>query len=242
MAYDTVKTVINDAAVELGLPSSSSPMGSSDPNMIMLCSLLKAAGRELVYSKDWTHLVKEHTFVTVQGTSTYALPSDFHNMISQTGWVRTTRLPLGGPLSPQEWQFLKARLVGVVFSVLFRPLQGQIHIYPDTNTPGDQTIAFEYISNAWIAPVATPTVPSLDAPANDDDVVFFQSFLMSRMLKLWFLRAKGFDTTAAQQDYDRAYDMVASVDSQSPVMNLSEKRIKFQILDARNIPVTGFGS
>lgn len=162
MLLDTAGNIVNDAAVELGLEASSDPFTSTDANHVMLVKLLKSLGRDLWRERSWSHLQREHLFVTVSGTPNYSLPNDFGRMEPQTGWNRTNRLPLGGPMTEQEWQYLKARLVGVVFTVLFRPLQKQLWLYPDTSTPGGYTIAFEYLSRYF---TQTATVFGYNATA-----------------------------------------------------------------------------
>jgi hypothetical protein len=245
VAFGTAGEVIADAANELALgvyePSSFDPWASSDPNISQMIALMKSAGRSLVRERNWTYLRREHSFTTVAGIDTYDWPAGFLNMIDQTGWVRTTRLPMSGPLSPQEWQYMKARLVGATLTLLFRPMEQQLHIFPDApNTPGDMTIAFEYQHSLWISVAATPTVPSLDAPVARDDTVWFDSFLMSRRLKLEFLKAKGFDTTQALQDYKSAFDLISNDDTQAPIINLA-KRGDNILMGERNVPITGFG-
>jgi hypothetical protein len=113
---------------------------------------------------QWPQLLREFSVMTVAGVSDYALPSDFLEMVDQSGWNRTTRFPLGGPLSPQEWQFLKASGVGVVFNVVFR--NGNV---PDVNgsfvdafrvlpaPAANVAIAFEYRSRAWAQVSGIPT-------------------------------------------------------------------------------------
>lgn len=244
MAFGTAGEVIADAANEVGLgsydPASFDPWASSDPNILQMIALLKSAGRSLTRERNWTYLVNEHTFTTVQGQAAYDWPAGMLNMIDQTGWVRTTRLPLSGPLSPQEWQYLKARLVGATLTLLFRPMQRQIYIFPDTNTPGDLTVAFEYQSALWVAPTGS-AVCTLDAPTAKTDTLWFDTLLMSRRLKLEFLKAKGFDTTAALQDYKMAFDLVVNDDTQAPILNMA-KRGDGILMGERNVPVTGFGS
>jgi hypothetical protein len=247
MAWETAGSIINDAAVECGLPESSDPFNGQDPNYSQLARLFKSCGREMVHLKNWTHLRKEHLFTTVQGVSAYVLPDDFHNMYDQTWWNRTNRLPLGGPLSPQEWQFLKSRLAGVVFTVLFRPMEGQIVLYPDTNTPGGYDIAFEYHSSYWTTPIGQfgtyGSTPSSDTVTASTDRVFFDPLLMTKMLKWKFLAAKGFDTTAAQQEFTAMLDAVKGHDTPSPILSLNRNRgLRIDpLLGQQNVPITNFG-
>lgn len=164
-SYDTAATVIGDAAVELGLVSfskaPSDPFVSTDPNIGQLCQLLKSCGRELVRAYGWSHLRRTHYFNTSppsnDGSSSnqalYGLPRDFERIVDQTAWNRDQRLPMG-ELSPQNRAFFKARLVGVVYNILFEVLQGQFSAYPDLNTPS-YNVSYDYISKYWVVPSAT---------------------------------------------------------------------------------------
>lgn len=244
MVWHEAGEIVNDAAIEIGLPPWSDPYQDTDPNAIQMRGLLKSAGRELLLMRNWTYLRKEAAILTVQGQSAYPLPSDFRRMIDQSGWNRTNRLPLGGPLSPQEWQFLKARLVGVVFTVLFRPMNQEIVLYPDVNTPGGYDIRYEYESLYWVSTDATPTVLSSDAPATDTDLVWFDPLLITRALKVAFLRAKGLETIAAEQDFATTLNAVMGSDSPGKVLNLHHGFSDPSAVPIGNqsIPITGFGS
>lgn len=243
--WETVQQIVSNAALDLGLGNAgTNVMASSDANILQLCSLLKSAGRELVHLRSWNHLRGEHSFTTAAGQSVYPLPADYHNMIDQTWWNRTNRLPVGGPLSAQEWQYLKGRIVGVVFNVLFRPMNRQIVLYPDNNIPTGFNIVFEYNSSFWISTSGTPDTATSDAPAASTDFVWFDPLLMVRKLKLDFLKAKGFDTTSAQQDYETALEYVKGNDAPSPVLNATRRfnPVIDPLIGGQNIPVTGFGS
>ena len=244
MSYDTAGSIINDALVEVGLAAVADPFADSDANVIQMCTLLKSKGREILRQRFWTQMRDEYTFTTVQGTPSYALPSDFHTMADQSGWNRTNRLPLGGPLSPQEWQYLKARLVGVVFTVLFRPMDGEIYIYPDNPTPGGYVVAFEYLSNGWIERPAIPVNTYHDSPVATDDIVRFDPLMVMRGIKLEWLKLHAFDTTSAQQDYLEAYNRAAGMDSFNPVLSLTRPntlRGVDQLIGQHSVPITGFG-
>jgi len=246
MSWPTAGEVVSDAAVEIGLSSSPDPFSSSDPNIVQLCQLLKSVGRDLLNQREWSYLRKEASFTTVQNQSLYPLPGDFWYMIDQTWWNRTNRLPVGGPLSPQEWQYLKARLVGVVFNVLFRPAQGQIELYPNTNTPGGQDIFYEYGSRYWVSSAATPTVLGYPFPTVSDQLVWFDSLLLTRALKLAFLKAKGFDTTAAAVDYASTLESVKGADAPSPVLSVTRgggmRGVVDPLIGTQSVPITGYGS
>lgn len=244
--FDTAGSIINDALVEVGLAPSSDPFADSDANVVQMCVLLKSLGREVGRLHNWTILRKEATFTTVQGTSTYAIPDDFYEMYDQTGWNRTNRLPLGGPLSAQEWQYLKSRLAGVVFTVLFRPMDGLIYIYPDNPTPGGYSIAYEYKSQGWVkVAIGGGNYVYRDYPSDSADIVQFDPLTMMRGLKLNWLKAHAFDTTMAQVDYDRTLELAKGQDSFNPVLNLTKQsplRGVDQLIGQQSVPITGFGT
>lgn len=156
LIFETAATIINDVAAELGLIAFTSkvadPFSSTDPNLGQLCQQLKTVGRRLLREHRWSYLTQTWTFSTVANTGRYALPTDYDRFIASSAWNRTNRLPLGGPLSATQFQALKARLVGVVYNVLFQVLQQQFQAYPDTTTPGGYTIAYGYVSRWWVLP------------------------------------------------------------------------------------------
>lgn len=296
-AFDTAQNLINDAAVELGLAASSDVWASQDPNFIQLRGLLKSLGRWLWRKRRWSWLQQVYTFTTVQGQGRYDLPADFGSMIEQTGWNRTNRVPLAGPLSPQQWEFLAGWSQGVVYTVLFRPFNRQLWLYPPVSTPGSYAIAFEYASRYWAVPSATqshsgPWAPGLsvtsgayytnggniyqatstgttgasgptgtgtgisdgavtwnyvsawgtEGPAANDDVVLYEPLLIVKGLVLAFKRAKGFDTTAAQDDFDEALGTTSDSDSDGPVLSVAPKGEDAHLISNANLPATNWGT
>lgn len=242
MGFDTVVNIVNDAAVELGLLNRQrtlvDPYASSDANIGQLVQLVKSVGRDLRRLKQWTFLQKPYTFLTVSGTQVYALPADFGMMIDQTGWSRTSRYPLTGPASPQEWQYLEAQTSGLALGVVFRPLQGQLELF---NPPDAATIAFEYVSTYWVKPLGQSS-PTTDAPSAKSDTLCFDAQLFMRALKLAWLRQKGLDYSTAQDDYERTLEGAMADDTvAAPVLGLNS-RSGVRLIDNCNLPDTGYGS
>lgn len=242
--FDTAKNVLNDAALGLGLTSSAltDPYASTDPNVVQLRVMLTEFGQDLLRQHSWTHLQTTHTFVTVDGTATYALPGDFDRLLDQTGWDRTQQFPLAGPINAQGWQLLQAQSVGSVVDAWFRIANNLVNIYP---TPGAtvRTLAFEYVSKYWVAATAAPTTRVKETPSIESDVCFFDRRLLITGLRLAFLEAKGFDTGAASQKYSDALEAAKGGDGAAPVLSLNGPRPRTtRYLDAANIPETGYGS
>lgn len=236
--YDTVLNIVSDVAVELGLGSLSAIYSSTDANVIQLRTLLKSTGRGLVLKTPWLQAVKEHTFVT-DANSSYTLPADFQSMVDGSGWNRTSRYQLQ-PLTRPEWQAVVASVSQPASTYLFKPKDLTIEVWPQPPTSGE-TIAFEYRSRHWVA-LTGSTTPTKDAPTLDTDVVCLDVQLITRALKLAFLRAKGFDSTAAQQDFLDAYEDVRSANANAaPVLDLNGRLMGDRLLDESNAPSTGFG-
>lgn len=239
MAYASAADIISDAAIDLGLVTSpiADPYGSTDPNILQLCSLLTRSGRALVRAHPWQYLqVLTAGFSTVSSQPDYALPTPFNRIVDGSMWNRTQQQPVFGPLNAQQWQEAKARSSDVA-QQYFRIAGDFFYIHP---TPSAiESIAYEYISGWWVDTDGTSS-PNADAPDNKDATIFFDADLVVADLKLRFLRAKGFDSTAAQQDFDTHFSRVTGQDGAAPVIDLAG-RGGFRYLDGGNLPDTGYG-
>jgi hypothetical protein len=239
--WATAGEIINDAMSEIGLGTDPDPYTSTDANFIQACSLLKSLGRDVVAFRGWSHLRGEHTFTTVAGQADYPLPADYYSMVPQTGWNRSNLTPLVGPASPQVWNYLMAGNFGGTVNVTFRGMNRRLSIYPTT---GGMDISFEYSSRYWVSLAGTPDTASSETPLHSTDLVWFSPLLMVRGLKMLMLRAKGFDSTGASQEYSRTLELAKSHDAPSPVLSVTYNRRSagFRFIDGRNIPETGYGA
>lgn len=248
--FETTAQIINDAATEVGLITVADPYGSTDPAFVQLRGLLKTSGQELLGANEWQRLRRDYTINTTTtppvdpGTpNIYDLPDDFDYMIEQTGWTPTNAgqgMPLGGPLSPQDWTYLIGGGLGPsTVYVSFRLTDGQIWILPNP-PPADVDITFEYQSRYWVAEALAPTVLATDSPSSADQVVMYEPILIKKFLKLRYLEAKGFDTTAAAAQFVNMFNQWTGRDKNGPVLNMARNRI-FPYLGYRNIPETNYG-
>lgn len=240
-AWGTVADAISDAALELGLTQAriDNPFASTDQNILQLIALFKRAGKGIVRERGWTHLQREYTFSTVVGQEAYPLPSDFREMISQSGWDRTTAYTLGGPVGAAAWQAAKAFPSAVSIRPNIRFQGGQISISPTPTAV--QTIAFEYQSWSWIIR-AGETTPTTDTPSAPGDVACFNEDLLVAATKLAWKIAKGMDTTTAQADFDRSLASEVNADASAPDIPLGGGSGSSPAQDVwNNVPQTGIG-
>ena len=246
MPYGTAGTIVDRTALQLGLGRSvnGDPFGYTDPNFQQLCELLAMAGEELSRSAIWPQLRKSYSITTVAGQTVYPLPSDFGSMIDQSGWRQGTVLPMTGPVSECNWEYLKARQPGPILNVVFRQGDGTLEIAGAS--PAGVTVSFEYKSNAWVVKAGSPSgsAGNATAPTASGDTVLFDQALCIRALKLQFQTAKGMDTTAALAEYQRALSQQIGAARGAPIFNLAGRRrfISDRLLDPLNVSDTGYGS
>lgn len=240
--FDTVATIVEDVATEVGLGTVTVAYDSTDNHVLQLLKLLQVVGRALVIRNPWLQNRREYTFTTTSAT-TYALPADFQSMVDQTGWNRTGVSPLRA-VTPQVWQYLKALPATSVVTVIFKPghvnATGAPQLELLTANSG-QEIAFEYRSRYWVADGAASAV-SYDAPVATTDVVRLDSHLVTRALRMAFLRARGFPSQAAQEDFAEALEATRSANvNAAHLLRADGRRDTDRLLDDSNSPRSGYG-
>lgn len=244
--YETAQQCIFQAALECGLtalgPSpGSNPYTNSDVGIVQMVGLLNSCGRELVTMREWQRLIVAYSLTVLIGDSGfYPLPADYSRHVDQTDWNPSNRLPLGGPLTAQDYTYLLAtNLASSTIYISFREKDGQFVILPQP-PPVGQVITFEYNSRYWVATSAAPTVLAKDAPTAPDDILLFDPILIQKLLKLRFKEAKGFDTTSASQQFNNALMSLGGQDKSAPVLSAARSR-GFPYIDDRNVPETNYG-
>jgi hypothetical protein len=211
--------IINRTAVECGLLTDPSPVESSDESFVQLTELLRAVGQELVELHPWEILTQSHQITTADtDTGNYDLPDDFSYMIDQTGWEHTNTTPLGGPLSAQDWTYLKGRnLVSDTIYASFRLVDNKFAIFPQNPVPAGLDINFEYISRNWVTQAGGGT--KQDTITAGSDFVMYEPILAVKFLRLKFLSAKGFDTTGALVEFQTIFDSRTGKDAGASILS-----------------------
>jgi hypothetical protein len=142
----TLLTQIQNACDTIGLSRPSVAIASTDQNVRVLLALANTEGQELLERYAWpqTQIEKTHTTLgaELQGVVTTLAPG-FSYIINSTFWNRTLSEPVSGPLSPSEWQALKARTATGPYSS-FRMQGGKLYAYPAP--VAGNTWVFEYQS------------------------------------------------------------------------------------------------
>jgi len=240
--YISAQDIVNRAAVEVGVGVSTDVFADVNPSIVQFRNLLTSCGQELVESHEWDYMRREHSITTAAiDDGDYALPADFGYMINQTGWDRTNRLPVTGPLSPQQWQYLKGRnLATSTIYVSFRIHENKFNVFPDDPVPDGLNIRFEYMSRDWVIPISAPTTFEDTVQANGD-IVLFKPVMIVQYLKYKFLDAKGFDSHSALQAFTASYMKESGRNKGAPILSAGMGISRLPLLDHRNVPYTNFG-
>ena len=253
--YLTVDDIINRVALEVGLLTSTSPVTDTDETFIQLVGLFNSSGQELCELNDWQILHRNIDATTNEASSNtqlgdggdigvggeYDLPDDFNYMIDQTGWDRTNRVAIGGPLSPQDWTYLEGRdLVSQSIYASFRQTDGKLLLYPQP-APDGLRLTFEYVGRNWLME-AGQSVPNRDTVGAGSDVCILDPLLSIKFLKLKWLQAKGFDFSGAALEFDTLLTSRIGKSEGAAILSASRGSRAFPYLSPYgNTGDTGFG-
>jgi hypothetical protein len=237
-----VNDLLNRVAAEVGLTPVADPWADQSQHFQQMRFLLQTAGEELTLAHPWEWQVASYQVTTAAlDTGNYDLPTDFLQMIDQTGWERSQNVPLFGPLSAQDWTYLLGRdLVSSTIYASFRLKDGLFSIFPQP-PPAGLDINFEYQSQNWVSD-GQPTPVLSDTVTLGSETILFDRTLITRMLKLKWLESKGFDTTKPQDDFNIVFGSITGKDKGAEILSAGRNSRTFPYLDSRyNTPDKGYG-
>jgi hypothetical protein len=196
----TLLTLLNSAQDTIGITRSATIIASSSGNVRTLLALAQTEGQELLERFAWPQTQLEATHTTLaaelQGLMTTIAPG-FGYIINQSFWNRTLTQPVAGPLSPQEWQSLKARVTTGPYSS-YRLRAGNLYGYPAP--PVGNTWVFEY-QTVNFCQSAAGTAQS--AWAADTDVGILDENLMQMGVVWRFKKKNGLDYSEDFRVYEQ---------------------------------------
>lgn len=231
MALTTLLEICNRAEDELTIPRQTSYVGNVTSASRTMLACANAAGRDLMRSHEWSALQTLGTITTADGTSTYALATDYDRMVSDTGWDRTNDWMMVGPDSPQVNRYLNESGVAQTGVRKRFRLQGtNIVIFPTPTAV--ETLVYEYVSNTWARSAASAAQTEF---AGDTDTTVFDPDLMKAEIKWRYLQARGlaFDDARAEallyREHKKAADLGGTVIDLAPVPGS-------QFIELENLP------
>lgn len=235
----TLLASMQSVARTLGLAVPAAVIGSNDQNMTQLYEIANEECQELVNGYEWQILTNEVTFATVaaesQGSMNAIVSGDLGWVLNDTIWNRTTNRPLFGPLSPQQWQQMKARAASGPFSQ-YRIRGNELLFYPAPSA--GENCYFEWVSKDFCQN-ATNTTTYCRWNA-DTDVFLLDSQLMERGIIWRWKQLKGLDYQKDEQKYRLAVERAQSRDGTKGILSLSPYAQGDFLLTMNNIQDGGF--
>jgi len=201
----TLLSLVVQACQELGIPAPSIVVGSPDTQVQQLLSLAYREGREQAAAPvQWPQLQAKQSITLVNGQASYDFPSDFLNYIPDTIWNPSMRWTVAGPLSPQNWEFLKSGLINSQPWMRYRIWGGKIYFDPTpTTTNAGQTVTIEYQSKNFCQSAGGTPQSSWLA---DTDTYLLSEDTMVLGIKWRFLAAKRLDYSEEKKAWSDACD------------------------------------
>ena len=217
----TLLQIVQRFCERTNLPSPATVYGSSDPQVVQLKALLEEVGIDLSGRGAWQGITFEATHTTLaaedQGAMTAIATNGFRYVKNQTIWDRTLRLPVLGPMSPQEWQSLKALVVNGP-RYRFRIRGGKLLSNP-APTAGN-TWAFEYVSVNWILGADLTTYKQFFTL--DTDTVLLPDFIVLQGLRWVWKREKGLSYDEDFRTYELMVKDALGRDGGKPIIRMDE--------------------
>lgn len=237
--YETALVNMQRAYRAQGLPVPNTFVGNTSPDAVLMLELATELGRELNSPGYWQLFDRTYEFATVPLDLLYPVPTDLEFFVPNTGWNRTARVPLIGPMTSQQWALLQARqLGGTTLYMQWQVVADQIEFYFVPDTPQD--IAINYRGRGWVQDEVS-AVTFRDFVENDADIIQYDPLMFQLgLINLWRDR-KGFDTTKSSIKYEDRRSVCLDKDSPSPDLHTSRQN-RYPYLGLWNLPDTGYGS
>lgn len=227
-------TIIQEVTGLLSLAQPSVVVGNTDVQVTQLYNLLNEQGRDQASAAPWQALTEEANFTTVVADAQpAAIPTDLDRFVPNSFFNRSTRRPVTGPLSPKEWQWIKAQPVYSTVYLAYRERGGAFLMAPQP--PAGQQIYYEYISSNWAKSASGTPQSSFLA---DTDTSFLDEHLMGLGLRWRFLKAKGLAYEEDKETYEKQLEQVIARDGGSSILFLAPGPID---TDRVNLPDGNFG-
>jgi hypothetical protein len=203
-----IAQMVRKVGLRIGLNASAQPIGSGDLKLEQLVELFNEEVYELGTQFQWQALTKEVTFSTVAdedqgvfyGDGGLLLPATmFHYVISDTMYDRTSRVPIPGPLSSEDWQTRKALGYTTGPYPQYRVRDNRLILLPQP--AAGHTVAFEYANKKFVIDDAGDY--DFEFTDNDQRPVLDCDVIMAGVRWRW-KAAKGFPYAEEKRTWERA--------------------------------------
>lgn len=243
--YSNLANTVNQLAVMVGMTKPKDAAGSDDTAIQQMVSAVNQAGADMMNLYDWQSLCRRGEILIEadfagQSEKSFALPQDFWSFIDQTQWNKDTRLPALGPVSPQAWMQLEVRNPKIVQTFLWQIRDGKLWIQSPPAPGNGQRFVFMYITRGWVRDADNPDLYKNMATKNGD-LILFDDYLVVLLARVKWQAMKGFDATAAMNDFRLNYENRKGRNKGAPVLSLVSNAGLPYLNMLSNVPDTGYG-
>lgn len=211
-------TLVRAACDRIGLQRPTTVISATDTTTRALLAFANEEGESLCAAHPWRRLRKEGSFSTVAAEQQAAsIPADFLRFVNGTFWNRTTKEPLEGPLSPEEWQTTKAWTASPVIDS-FMVRGDAIHLNPVP--PAGQSIFYEYVSARWVDSAGS-YYTEFQA---DADTSLVPEKLLTLGVVWRFKQSRGLAWEGDYGKWEAQFKQAMMDDQPSPILQLSASR------------------
>jgi len=201
-------TIVQQGALNLGLSAPSMVIGSTDQQTQELQAALNNEGKQLWRTTPiLPQLMRTGSFTTVntqvQGALSTLAP-DYGYTTHDTVWDRNMAWPIAGPLTPQQWQLIEARMLQgpwFRYRIKIDPATNLNSLYLIPAPPAGETFYFEYVSKFWVRSADGANIYEQFSASDTDEGMIDEHLLQLGMEWRW-LKNKGFENWRDRyQDY-----------------------------------------
>ena len=140
----------------------------------------------------------------------YNMPPDYDRIISRTQWDKSKHWEMIGPLSHQEWAFLKSGFISTSPRIRWRINNNKVEIWPPI--AGNTTLGFEYFSDNFIVTGGVGDSANSTVIVQDGDKFIFPDRLLILGLKMKYFDIKGFNSSVFTNDYQAELERAMAMD------------------------------
>lgn len=210
----TLKQILDIALGSTGVNVPATWIGS---NNLATANLVKAIANQSVLALREYPLQKQtrqYSFTLTSASDTYALPSDFLNIVPDTMWVQESLWRVDFPTDPTVWAYLTASAGPPGIWVRCRLINNFLEFYQPQE---GMVVGFEYVSNALIQDGTTGEPKQFFT--QDSDVWLLDDSLIISDIKWRYKAEKGLDYSADFKMYqDRLRDFLGTQSGAKTIM------------------------
>lgn len=221
----SLTSIMAQICPEIGIPTPSAIVGSSDVQVQQLLACSNREGKFLANYADWYTQQVIHTFTTVDGVSAYEMPALLDRFIALTFWDRANRWPLIGPVSNADWELIISGVIATGPRRRFRifgtdPPQFIINPTPSSTSDGE-TLAYEYVTRGWCRAAGAVPYTIYDSWQADSNVSLLSEDLIGLGTKWRFKKERGLPYSDDWNEWKDMLDRETARNGASPSLPLA---------------------